>query len=101
MGDEDAAEALYGTGCVEDGATGPRLSGRGTRYGPRPAAGHKLDPYKEIIEEHLGRFPLSPESAMPTTLLTQSSGHTRGSPSTGGFRSRACRPYLLPRHDQD
>ena len=33
------------------------LEGGGTRYRPRPAVGHKLDPYKGIIKERLEEFP--------------------------------------------
>ena len=33
------------------------LAGGGTRYRPRPAVSHKLDPYKGIIEERLEEYP--------------------------------------------
>ena len=76
MGDEDAVEALSGTGCVEGGVIAairgkssddPALGGRGA-VGARPlgrrdavhstASGrHKLDPYKGIIDGRLEEFP--------------------------------------------
>ena len=42
---------------IETGQLERDLSGGGTRYRPRPVVGHKLDPYKGIIEERLGEFP--------------------------------------------
>ena len=77
MGDEDAVEALSGTGCFEDGVvevlrcvsrrtihewieTGQLdrdVSSGGARYTARPPMGHKLDPYKRIIDARLKEYP--------------------------------------------
>ncbi len=42
---------------VEAGQLDRDLEGGGTRYSMRPAVGHKLDPYKGIIEARLEEFP--------------------------------------------
>ena len=42
---------------IETGQLERDLEGGGTRYRPRPAVGHKLDPYKGIIKERLEEFP--------------------------------------------
>ena len=42
---------------IETGQLERDLAGGGTRYSPRPAVEHKLDPYKGIIEERLEEFP--------------------------------------------
>ena len=76
MGDEDAAEALSATGClegrvgetlwgeppaihewVETGQLDRDLSSGGARYAPRPAMPHKLAPYTGIVEARLEEFP--------------------------------------------
>ena len=42
---------------IETGQLDRDLAGGGTRYRPRPAVGHKLDPYKGIIDARLEEFP--------------------------------------------
>ena len=42
---------------VEGGQLERELLGGGTRYRARPAVGHKLDPYKGIIDGRLEEFP--------------------------------------------
>ena len=42
---------------IETGQLERDLAGGGTRYSPRPAVEHKLDPYKGIIEARLEEFP--------------------------------------------
>ena len=42
---------------IETGQLDRDLAGGGTRYRPRPAVGHKLDPDKGIIEARLEEFP--------------------------------------------
>ncbi|MCY3620833.1 MAG: hypothetical protein OXH68_03870 [Gammaproteobacteria bacterium] len=76
MGDEDAAEALSGSRGFEgrvvevfrsEPTDDPRVGQHGQldrdlasgriRYSPPPAATHKLDPQKAIIDEWLGKYP--------------------------------------------
>ena len=42
---------------VQTGQLDRDLSTGGSRYSPRPAAAHKLDPYKAIIDSRLEEFP--------------------------------------------
>ncbi len=61
---------------VETGQLERDLSGGGTRYRPRPAVSHKLDPYKGIIEERLEEFPRL--SAKRLYDEVQAAGYTGG-----------------------
>ena len=71
------------------------LEGGGTRYSMRLAVGHKLDPYKGIIEARLEEFPRL--SAKRLYDEVQAAGYTGGYAKWSGARlgpGPDCRPEM-------